>query len=193
MCYQARDGWWEGEYLEYIRQVLRRKFFSLLEHNEQLPESAMDDLTTHMEEYARTNSLGPYRQTGEATSGTGEADGTPGEGAGRAKIKPSSLRHLQKPTAKPKAIPGRDRVSGPLWHVGFHSEADTFRLSEPSAFQFVASFRLGQHLGASICAGCRHHHGRARRAAGDAGASRNAARRGGALRHSLTVESCCQR
>ena len=111
LCQQARDGWWEGEYLEYIRQVLRRKFFSLLEHNEQLPESAMNDLTTHMDEYARINSLGPYRQTGEAAIGTGLADGTPVEGAARAKIKPSSLRHLQKPSPKPKAIPGRDRVS----------------------------------------------------------------------------------
>lgn len=51
MAVQIRDGWWDGEYIEFIRQILKRKFFALLNENTKLPNEAFDDLFQHLEVY----------------------------------------------------------------------------------------------------------------------------------------------
>lgn len=48
---QSRDGWWDGEYIEFIRQILKRKFLALLNEGIKLPNEAFDDLLDHLENY----------------------------------------------------------------------------------------------------------------------------------------------
>lgn len=61
MALQVRDGWWDGEYIEFIRQILKRKFFALLNDNVKLPDEAFDDLLQHLEVYrAQTEQAGHH-------------------------------------------------------------------------------------------------------------------------------------
>lgn len=48
---QSRDGWWDDEYIEFIRQILKRKFLALLNDGIKLPNDAFDDLLDHLENY----------------------------------------------------------------------------------------------------------------------------------------------
>jgi hypothetical protein len=69
LALQPRDGWWDAEYFEYIRQVLRRKFFSLLNDGVQLPDEAFEDLRQHLRDYAAhlANNGGEVRRRGVAS------------------------------------------------------------------------------------------------------------------------------
>lgn len=51
MAVQVRDGWWDGVYIEFIRQILKRKFLALVNENTKLPNEAFDDLLQHLEVY----------------------------------------------------------------------------------------------------------------------------------------------
>lgn len=43
------DGWWDGEFFEFIRQVIRRKFFALVNEGKTLPDEDFADLEQHLE------------------------------------------------------------------------------------------------------------------------------------------------
>ena len=126
------DGWWDGEYIEYIRQILRRKFFSLLNEGEQLPDDAFGDLHAHLRDYATQQGMSGERGASKRflsvlpsvseVGGSGRVSATPGIGENLDEMfeggdeerdgtpsafasgrKISSLRHKSKRNTKPRA------------------------------------------------------------------------------------------
>lgn len=65
---QSRDGWWDGEYTEFIRQILKRKFLALLNEGIQLPNDSFDDLFEYLDTYrAQRGYTHNYHQTNDTT------------------------------------------------------------------------------------------------------------------------------
>lgn len=110
-----RDGWWDMEYFELIRQILKRKFFAILNEDTHLPDESFDDLQTAFEDYARSTGIGPFRTAGapedvNETEGTDaqEADQSMQSAAVAARRKAPTMRRA-KITPKPKALDPQDR------------------------------------------------------------------------------------
>ena len=103
-----------------MRQILKRKFFAILNDDVQLPDDAFNDLHVFFEDHARANGLGPYRESGEQeqpdmeaetegaeTEGDIQKEGTPGYAPKR---RVAAIRRPGKSTPKPKALDPSERV-----------------------------------------------------------------------------------
>lgn len=78
---QIRDGWWDGEYFEFIRQILKRKFFALLNDNVKLSNDAFNDLFEHLDDYrALQRGDNDHLQAGHAMQQGGDVDMQAGGG-----------------------------------------------------------------------------------------------------------------
>lgn len=105
------------EFFELIRQVLKRKFFAVLNDGAQLADDAFDDLHASFDEYARANEVGPYRRAreGVAEEGDEQAAEVQGAEAGEENVVPPAkrrapaMRRSIKHTPKPKALDPLDR------------------------------------------------------------------------------------
>ncbi|KAK9899970.1 hypothetical protein P389DRAFT_165068 [Cystobasidium minutum MCA 4210] len=76
-----RDGWWDGEYFEFIRQILKRKFFALLNDNVKLSNDAFNDLFEHLDDYrALQRGDNDHLQAGHAMQQGGDVDMQAGGG-----------------------------------------------------------------------------------------------------------------
>ena len=106
-----------------MRQVLKRKFFAILNEGVHLPDDSFEDLQNFFENHARMNGLGPYREMAEqdplaAEDGEQEAgmEGVEAEAEAAAdgpayppKRKLATVARPGKHTPKPKALARDDR------------------------------------------------------------------------------------
>lgn len=103
---QFQDGWWDSEFFETMRQMLRRKFFALLEDNIALPDDAMQDFVDHLNDYKAAKMAQTRLGSGEsADQGNAEVNGDwmdRQEADFARPIKVTSIKHKNK-THKPKA------------------------------------------------------------------------------------------
>ncbi|KAL7006102.1 tau 95 subunit of transcription factor TFIIIC [Cystobasidiomycetes sp. EMM_F5] len=103
---EFQDGWWDSEFFETMRQMLRRKFFALLEDNIALPDDAMQDFVDHLNDYKAAKMAQTRLGSGEsADQGNAEVNGDwmdRQEADFARPIKVTSIKHKNK-THKPKA------------------------------------------------------------------------------------------
>lgn len=117
---QVRDGWWDGEYIDLIRQILKRKFFALLNEGIKLPDEAFNDLLEQLEAY-RSQKRQHIDETVHEwdhmmeTGGEGEYEsmGQEGQHAPTALRKLISLKDKGKRSQKPKAKVIDDSLASP--------------------------------------------------------------------------------